>query len=107
MPVCSRVAWFHDRAPGGAALQLYPTDQYIMHSGLTVSRGRPVHPTRMQHPVFNEPNALTREQFLSWSEASNWTEAAVDTVAQQRATPNQSPAALGVFMKTNGTVRIR
>ena len=92
-------------APGGAALRLYPTSQYIMHSGLTVGRGRPVHLTRTDHPVFSHPNALGRDHFLSWNDPWNWTESAVDTAI--RPTPSQSPAALGVFFNsTNSTSEI-
>lgn len=90
-------------APGGDALNLYPMTETIMHSGLTVGRGRPVHPTRMQHPVFV---GLTREHFLSWNDANNWTEASVDW-AEQKSTPDQSPAAMGVFFKsTNVTAKV-
>jgi hypothetical protein len=95
-------------APGGAVLRLYPTSQYIMHSGLTVGRGRPVHPTRTDHPVFSHPNALGRDHFLSWNDPWNWTESAVDTgVGRIRPTPSQSPMALGVFINsTNLTSEI-
>ena len=90
-------------APGGTALHLYPMTELIMHSGLTVGRGRPVHPTRMEHPVFV---GLTRENFLSWNDAHNWTEASVDS-AEMNPTPDQSPAEMGVFLNsTNVTDEI-
>eukprot|EP01044_Picomonas_judraskeda_P013862 COSAG03_NODE_2142_length_3081_cov_7.344025_4_plen_509_part_00 len=90
-------------APGGNALHLYPMTELIMHSGLTVGRGRPVHPTRTQHPIFT---GLTREHFLSWNDAHNWTEASVDS-PEQNPTPDQSPAAMGVFLNsTNVTAEM-
>lgn len=92
-PANISLAW----APGGASLQPYPTDQYIMHSGLTVGRGRSVHPTRTEHPVFTRPHAITREQLLTWNDAGGWSEATVDA---GQATPDQSPASHGFFLNS-------
>ena len=94
-PEAFSVSWM----PGAAAerLQQYPRTQLIMHSGLTVGRGRSVHPTRMSHPVFQHPHAVTREQMLTWNDPGNWSEASPG----DSPTPDQSPAAHGLFINSS------
>jgi hypothetical protein len=105
-------------APHGDALVPYPDTQYIMHSGLTVGRGQPVHPTRERHPLFEQPHALSREDFLVWNDHTGWAERNFLVVegplpegktakAEQAPIPILSPRSMGFMLNsTNATAEI-